>query len=111
MAAYPTFPQLLKGSERISDDDITFERAIGGTGWGSAFYTAAKSRFKVAHVLNNTDLATLVTFYNTNRQTTFSFTWQKTATAYGTCMFTGPIREVGYESPGLTRVEVAIAEK
>lgn len=111
MAAYPTFPQLFKESERVTEDDIAVERAIGGLAWGAAFYTATKARFRVTHVLNATDLATLRTFYNTNRQTTFSFTWQKTSTAFATCIFGAPLREVANLSPTLTKVEMVIVEQ
>lgn len=111
MAAYPSTLKQLLGSTRESVDDLDVDYALAGNAKGIAYYTVAKSRFKLVHVLTASELATLVSFYDTNRTLSISFTWQKTGTAYPTCIFGGPIREVANPSPGLTRVEVTVVQQ
>lgn len=109
MAAYPSFPQLL-ASVREPVDDLDIDYSIAGNAKVRSYFTAVKNRFKVVHMLNATDLATLVTFYTTNRLLTFTFTWTKTSTVY-TCLFAGPLREAETMMPTLTRVEVSIVQQ
>lgn len=89
MNVYPSFPQ---GMETKADpkDDVTVLRATNGTARGRVWFTAPKYDFPavVHRALSLADTATLLAFYNANRATPFTFTWQQDNVAR-TCMFTG----------------------
>lgn len=89
MAAYPSFPQLIEGAEDGWVDDLVFDRAVNGDLKVRAFYPGKKRTFKVPHVLNRVDFATLEAFYDTNRLLAVEFTWVRDGQTY-TCMFGGP---------------------
>jgi hypothetical protein len=112
MASYPTFPQLTSAPPPVNRDDLAVDEAMNGGVKARAYFAAVKHRFTIHHVLNATDYATLVSFYNANRLLSFSFTFQRNGgTAYPTCIFAAPIKELTQESPGLVRVEVTIFEQ
>lgn len=88
MATYPTFDQLATSTEEFVDD-LVLDRATNGSVKARAFYSARKRSWKVRHLLNATDLGTLLTFYDTYRLAANSFTWHRDDTAY-TFLFDGP---------------------
>jgi hypothetical protein len=84
--AYPTLPIYRQSKpQRISGRAI--DRSVSGAARGRDFYGADKSVFTVEHrALSATDRSTLASFYNSNRNTTFSFTWPSPSATY-TVMF------------------------
>lgn len=110
MASYPSFHQRLEGSVKETLDDLVLDRAMNGALKARAYYSAVKFRFTVRHILTTAELATLQTFYNTNRLLTVTFTWERDSVAY-TCLFEGPLKEVTYHRPDLIEVEVRLSQQ
>ncbi len=109
MAAYPTLSQLASSSEEFVDD-LVLDRATNGTVKARSFYSARKRRWKLKHVLSATDLATLLTFYDTNRLTANTFTWERDATSY-TFLFDGPPQyEITRPGPAASRLYTVTVE-
>lgn len=108
MAAYPAFPQMVGGSDEAWVDDLTADRAVNGSVKVRAFYSEKKRVFTVAHVLTNTDLATLRTFYDANRLLPVDLTWVRDGQTYS-CVFAGAPR-ISYIDRNLARVQVQLLE-
>ena len=108
MAAYPTLPQQI-GSTEAWADDLVPDRSVSGGVKVRAFYTGVKRKFTVKHWLNATDLATLKTFYTTNRLLTFTFVWAGDGQTY-TCVFGAP-PTYSVATPLNTDVTVVILEQ
>ena len=110
MATYPAaFKQLGAGSVEEWVDDVSLDRAVGGSVKARAFYTAKKRKFTVRHVLNTADRATFQTFYNTNRVLAVTFTWTGDGQTY-TCLFDGPPK-VQSLTATLTQIDVKLVEQ
>ena len=90
MAAYPSFAQLV-GSVMEVLDDRAVDRAVGGDARARAFYDAIKRRFTLVHRLKIADVATLLSFYQSNRLVSVTLTWSFDGATY-TVLFEGPPR-------------------
>lgn len=88
MANYPSFGQII-GSSETREDRVVFDRATNGTLRGRAMWTSAKKQFSVEHILKSSDVATMRTFYDTNRALAVSFTWKGDGSVYW-CLFERP---------------------
>lgn len=86
--SYPIYNQLLS-TARDRRDDKRIDYTTSGGAYGRAFYTSAKRRFTVQHILSRAEYATLDTHYTDNRTTTFTFVWQLNNTSY-TVMYESP---------------------
>lgn len=79
--AYPSFAQLVGSQMRIVSD----RRVVRDTGGGvraSSYYDEIKRAFTVRHLLDSTDLGTLMTFFAANLTASFDFTWSGDAVTY-----------------------------
>lgn len=75
MADYPaTLPTLVNATEEWLDD-LETDRAVSGTVRVRVMFTAKKRVFKIKHVVTAALKTTLQSFYDTNRATTFNYTW------------------------------------
>jgi hypothetical protein len=101
MATYGTFPQLISSTEE-GIDDIKIDRATNGAVKARSFFAVRKRRWKLRHLLNATDLATLLSFYDSYRTAANTFVWVRDGSTY-TVLFEGPPQ---YETvkPGATTV-------
>ena len=108
MAAYPSYPQLL-GSIRKPVDDLTVDRAVDGSAKSRAFYTARKFEFTLKHQLNASDLAGLLSFYDTNRKLSVTLTWQGDSST-ASCLFRGA-PDIRPLDRGWSDVTVELAEQ
>lgn len=109
MATYPTFPQVI-GSSLDLVDDLQVDEAVDGSARARAFFPAAKHAMHLAHVLDDTDLATLITFYNDHRaDPSVSVQWKPdcNGTTY-TCVFVAAPK-IRYDNP-FHQVEVDFRE-
>ncbi len=88
MPTYPNLGQDINSTETVLDD-VQLEYAANGKLRGRAFYAAPKKEFSVVHTCTTADKTTLESFYNTNRVTSFDFTWIIDNTSH-TCRFKGP---------------------
>ena len=107
MAAYPSFKQLVPGSELVPLDDLTLDRAENGDIKAQALFSSVRYLGKLVHVLDKTDLATLKSFYSTNRLIQNTVTWAHDGASY-TFFFNGHY-QLEYLTPKWTRVTVPIA--
>ena len=88
MANYPSLAQSV-GSRCVIKDDLQIDRSSSGKAQARAFWTGKKRTFQVQHqLLTSTDLATLLSFYDSNRTTSFNFTWSGDGATY-VCIFAG----------------------
>jgi hypothetical protein len=87
MAVYPTFGQDISSTETLLDD-IQVDRASNGRIRLRGFYASSVKEYSVVHTLTTTNKDILETFYNTNRNTSFTFTWVPDNSSH-TCMFSG----------------------
>jgi hypothetical protein len=108
MANYPAFNQLVS-SKPQPIDDVELTRAANGDVHGRADFSGVKWAFTVKHELNNTDLATLRSFYSANRLLSFTFVWQRDGTSY-TCLFDGPPEESPHDK-NFTQVTVKVVQQ
>lgn len=108
MAAYPSFAQLMGSSEEILDD-VQVDRAVNGSVKSRAFYSAKKRRFTLKHVLDNTDVNTLLSFYDSYRLSSNTFTWARDSTSY-TVLFEAP-PSVKALARGYNEVEVRLVQQ
>lgn len=106
MAAYPSFKQLVPGSELVPRDDLTIDEAENGDAKAQALFTSVRYTGKLVHILDKTDLATLKSFYATNRLIQNTFTWVHDGVSY-TFFFAG-IYQLEFLTPKWTRVTVPI---
>lgn len=74
MAAYPSIGQTTQSRESWADD-VRIERASNGAARGRALFTGRKLALQVSHVVNRGDVATLLSFYDTNRLLPVDVTW------------------------------------
>jgi hypothetical protein len=87
MADYPAFPQLIGSQQGWADDQVN-DVAVNGRPMARAFFDGKKRVFKIMHLLDNTDIATLESFYDTNRLLDFVFRWKCDGPQYNV-MFDG----------------------
>lgn len=85
MADYPSFGQDISSTETLLDD-IQVDRASNGLVRLRGFYDTPSKEYSVVHTLTTTDKNTIETFYNTNRNISFGFTWVLDNSTH-TCMF------------------------
>lgn len=98
MPTYTAYPlpteigQLFGSTEEILDD-IRVDRAVNGAAKVRAFYPNPKRRFNPQHRMTPTQYADFITFYESYRLVTFSFTpaWPPGRLPY-TVMFEGAPR-------------------
>lgn len=83
--AYPSFAQLEGTAHRFADDRSVV-RDTGGAARVAAFYDSPRKTFSVQHRLSSADFATLESFYESNRLTSFSFVYSLDGVTY-TCVF------------------------
>ena len=74
MAAYPSLGQTSQSRESWADD-VQIERASNGTARGRALFAGRKLELQIAHVVERSDVATLLSFYDTNRLLPVDVTW------------------------------------
>lgn len=74
MAAYPSIGQTTQSRESWTDD-VKLERASNGSARGRALFAGRKLELQVAHVVERGDVATLLSFYDTNRLLPVDVTW------------------------------------
>lgn len=74
MAAYPSLGQTNQSRESWADD-VQIERASNGTARGRALFTGRKLELQISHVVERSDVATLLAFYDTNRLLPVDVTW------------------------------------
>lgn len=85
MADYPDLPISPRSSAKANSGLIT-HRGVDGTLRGQAVHDD-KIDFNIVHeVLTDTERDTLVTFYNSNKDTVFNFTWPIDNVTYS-CLF------------------------
>ena len=74
MAAYPSLGQTTQSREAWIDD-VQIERASNGAARGRALFAGRKLALQVSHVVERSDVATLLAFYDTNRLLPVDVTW------------------------------------
>lgn len=74
MAAYPTLGQTSQSRESW-EDDVQIERASNGSARGRALYTGRKLELQIDHVVERSEVATLLSFYDANRLLPVDVTW------------------------------------
>lgn len=74
MAAYPNIGQTTQSRESWIDD-VQIERASNGSARGRALFAGRKLALQVAHVVERSDVATLLAFYDSNRLLPVDVTW------------------------------------
>lgn len=113
MATYGSFSQLITSTEE-GIDDIKIDRAANGAVKARAFFSGRKRRWTLRHLLNATDLATLLSFYDSYRTTANTFTWVRDGTSY-TVLFEGPpqydVVKPGATTVGLFAVTVRLVQQ
>lgn len=91
MATYPSFEQLASSTEKFIDD-VQIDRAANGAVKARAFYSQRMRAWQLKHLLTSAQLTgtgSLLEFYDANRLTTNTFTWERDNTSY-TFQFDGP---------------------
>jgi hypothetical protein len=109
MASYPSNNQLLTSAVEYVDDQEV-DRSVAGATKVRLYFGGKKAVFTVRHVLDAATLATLFTFYDTNRALTVTFNWQKDNTNW-TCLFGGPPKITSNLGAGLTAVECTLMQQ
>lgn len=74
MAAYPSIGQTTQSRESWADD-VQIERASNGAARGRALFAGRKLELQIAHVVERSDVATMLSFYDTNRLLPVDVTW------------------------------------
>ena len=87
MATYPSFPQLV-GTAVTHEDGRVMRRSMNGAPRIKTFYSNTKYGFTVKHEIDSADLATLNSFWNTNRNLAFDFVYEGDGLTYS-CYFLG----------------------
>lgn len=103
------FDQLL-GSVHEKMDDVVIDRAIDGSGYARAFYTAPKDRFTLIHILSETERDSLLSFYASHRTVVVDLTWQGDGAVYASLFFSGP-PDLVYLGRGRLRATVKLEAK
>lgn len=88
MADYPSLAQYV-GTDFTLDDSRVVLRGSDGKARVSVLSDAAKRSFALSHVLDNTELDTLMTFYTDNRALSFNVTYKGVVYV---CVFAGAPR-------------------
>lgn len=107
MAAYPSFPMQRDGSTAEVDAGIQPVRASNGVLKVRRLYSADKARFQAVHWLSDTDLATLLSHYDSHRAASFALTWPHTGLTY-TVVYAGAPQQRRMD--GFTEVSVSLLE-
>lgn len=85
MANYPSFPQLVGTVvEGLGGQEL--RRTISGKPRIRRYYSATRYDVTIVHDLSDADVATLVSFYNTNKDIAFNFTYEQDDQVYS-CYF------------------------
>ncbi len=74
MAAYPNLGQTTQSRESW-EDDVKIDRASNGAARGRALFAGRKLELQISHVCERGDVATLLSFYDTNRLLPVDVTW------------------------------------
>jgi hypothetical protein len=72
--AYPTLAWMEEGTEIRREGGIVVDRAEDGSTHTRSSWSADARTIRAVHILKQTDRDTLVSFYNSNKTTTFSVT-------------------------------------
>ena len=107
MAAYPSLGQTSQSRESWADD-VQLERASNGSARGRALYAGRKLELRVGHVVERSEVATLLSFYDANRLLPVDVTWAGDATTRA-MLFSGP-PDVQPEGGTLWRVTSRMVE-
>lgn len=87
MADYPSYGQLLS-SGTDGDGAAIVDRAQDGSARARSFYPSTKRTFTVRHILTAAEVATLLTFYETNKLLAVDLAWTGPDAGDYTCLFT-----------------------
>jgi hypothetical protein len=83
MANYPNLPILRSGSNPQRSDGRDESLAVGGAKYVRSFYDTDRIDFQFEHrALTAAQWASLLSHYNANRTTTFSFFWPQDGATY-----------------------------
>ena len=74
MAAYPNLGQTNQSRESWADN-MQIERASNGAARGRTLFAGRKLELQVSHVCARSNVATLLSFYDTNRLLPVDVTW------------------------------------
>jgi len=85
MAVYPAFGQDISSTVTILDD-VLLDRASNGKPRMRRLFNTLLKEFVVNHLVTVVDKGTMGTFYDTNRNLSFTFVWNPEGTTH-TCMF------------------------
>jgi hypothetical protein len=108
--AYPSLP-IYRGSVPSRKSGRVIDRAVSGAARGRDFYGADKKTFRIEHrALNAADFATLLAFYNSNRNTSFAFTWAPTASAHTVLFDADGFQDKQSDVPACFDVNVVLIE-
>lgn len=109
MADYPTIATDVTGTQESWVDEVLISRARSGSVKARRVASGKKRMWRLAYrFLSSSEKATLESFYDTNRATTFTFTWN--GTPYTVIFGEGPIAfdalKAGLWSASVTLVQV-----
>jgi hypothetical protein len=107
MAAYPNLGQTTQSSESW-EDDVQIERASNGAARGRALFAGRKLTLQIAHICERSDVATLLSFYDSNRLLPVDVTWAGDGVTRA-MLFAGP-PDVQTEGGTLWRVSCRMVE-
>lgn len=80
--AYPALP-IYRQSTLSRKSGRAIDRAVSGAARGRDFYGADKHTFRIEHrALSASDFSTLTSYYNSNRNSSFTFTWSPTGASH-----------------------------
>lgn len=104
--AYPTYDIMIGASVAV-DTGVQIERATNGSARGRSFFAAPKKRFRVAHVLNASQLTSFRAYIAA--MTSDSFTWPGDGLSY-TVVLSGDPKEKPLGGGVYTEVELELSE-
>jgi hypothetical protein len=87
--SYPSYNQLL-GSSADFVDDRQIDQDVDGEVHVRSFFASRKSHFVVKHALTRAEYQDLLDFYDANRLTSFTFTWNLDGADYTVLFMTPP---------------------
>lgn len=109
--AYPTFKQR-QDSRCVRLDGLILDEGGDLTAWVRNMAPTDKFTFRVVHVLIQSQLDTLTTFYLANKTTPFDFVFRdNTAVTYTNCIFIKSPQKVENHARGLFTVVVELRTK
>ena len=107
MADYPTLDAAIASQVEIQDGK-RFERADDGTARAVVTWSGEKRTWRLVHLLDATDAATLYAHYAAHIESTFNFDDPETATTYAVMYRSPPA--ISYPAPDLMSITVVLEE-